>query len=70
MSRLVIIDGKPGSGKSTLAGIIHEKLGVPVVSKDGIKEYLFDTLGSKDREWSQTVGAASMEMLYASWRNF
>lgn len=65
MPRLVIIDGKSGSGKTTLANIITEELGLPVLAKDGIKEYLLDTLGSRDRAWSQMAGAAALEMLYA-----
>ena len=38
------INGVPGSGKSTLARALGEELGLPVVSKDAIKEALADAL--------------------------
>jgi predicted kinase len=38
------INGVPGSGKSTLARALSEELGLPVVSKDAIKEALADAL--------------------------
>jgi hypothetical protein len=37
---------------------------MPLLSKDGIKEVLFDTLGWSDREWSRKLGGATMEVLY------
>ncbi len=37
---------------------------MPVVSKDLIKESLFDTLGAGDREWSKKVGLASIALLF------
>ena len=35
----------PASGKSTIAVRISESLGIPMLSKDSIKEVLFDDLG-------------------------
>ena len=35
----------PASGKSTIAVRISESLGIPMLSKDSIKEVLFDNLG-------------------------
>ncbi len=35
----------PASGKSTIAIRISEALGIPMLSKDSIKEVLFDDLG-------------------------
>ncbi len=61
---LVIITGLPCSGKSTIAGRIGVEFGLPVVSKDGIKERLFDSLGWKDRAWSRRLSAASYELLF------
>jgi hypothetical protein len=37
---------------------------LPLVTKDTIKEMLFDTLGWRDRAWSKQLGGASMELLY------
>jgi hypothetical protein len=38
---------------------------VPFLAKDTVKEALFDALGPGDRAWSQRLGAASMEVLFA-----
>jgi predicted kinase len=65
MPKLVIINGKPAVGKSTLARVLRERLSVPVLGKDDLKECLFETIGVDDREWSLLVGRASIEMLYA-----
>ena len=55
----------PGTGKTTLAQRLAEDLRLPLISKDRIKEILFDTLGWSDREWSRKLGAATMELLYS-----
>jgi len=61
---LVIIGGLPGTGKSTLGSFLSQELSFPCVSKDGIKETLYDTLGYSDRKWSRKLGVASFELLY------
>ena len=61
---LVIISGPPCSGKTTLGRRLAQEFGLPLVSRDEIKETLFDTLGWSDREWSQRLGRASHELLY------
>jgi hypothetical protein len=38
---------------------------VPLLTKDAVKEALFDALGAGDRAWSRRLGAASMEVLFA-----
>lgn len=65
MPKLVIINGKPGTGKSTLANRLKSELSIPVMGKDDLKEFLFETTNVKDREWSHVVGKTSVEMLYA-----
>ncbi len=40
-------------------------LDVPLLAKDTVKEALFDALGTGDRAWSQRLGGASMEVLFA-----
>jgi glucokinase len=40
-------------------------LGLPLLAKDTVKEVLFDALGAGDRAWSQRLGAASNEVLFA-----
>jgi hypothetical protein len=38
---------------------------VPLLAKDSVKEALFDSLGTGDRAWSQRLGAASMDVVFA-----
>ena len=60
----VLVTGLPGSGKSTLAGPLADELGLPLLSKDAIKEALWDSLGPGDLEWSTHLGAvASVALL-------
>ena len=61
---LVIITGPPCTGKSTLCAHITAEFGLPSVSKDGIKERLYDTLGWSDRAWSRKLGVAASDLLY------
>jgi len=46
----ILITGMPASGKSTMAETISERLKLPVISKDKIKELLFDNVGFRSRE--------------------
>jgi predicted kinase len=61
---IVLVSGAPGSGKTTLARQLAPLLRLPLISKDDIKETLFDTLGWSDREWSKTLGAGTWEVLW------
>src|SRR3954454_21639010 len=61
---VVIVSGPPGTGKTTLGRRIAGEFRPPFLYKDGIKESLFDTLGWRDRDWSRTLGRATMELLY------
>ncbi len=61
---LLIISGPPCTGKTTLAAIVGRALGLPMLSKDAIKETLFDTVGWSDRAWSQKLGLASVTLLF------
>lgn len=61
---LIIINGLPATGKTTIAKSLSKQLKVSAIAKDTIKEFLFDTLGIKDREWSRTLGMVSSDFLY------
>jgi cytidylate kinase len=64
-SRLyVVVDGPPASGKSTLAPQLADRLGLPLVAKDTIKDALMSVLDVPDVEESRQLGrAAVMAML-------
>lgn len=62
--RLLIVNGLPAAGKTTLAHGVVPRLGLPLYSKDAIKESLFDTLGWSDRSWSRRLGGAAWELLW------
>ena len=64
MAWLIVVTGRPAAGKTTLATWLGGQLSLPVISKDSIKEILFEELGWRDREWSKMLGRASVELLY------
>ena len=61
---LVVVSGAPGAGKSTLAKQLAERLDIPLLDRDDIKDAMFDVMGWSDRAWSQKVGRASWELLF------
>jgi predicted kinase len=67
---LVIIQGAPGVGKTTLLEKLRQDFTMPMLGKDEIKEFLFDTIPQSDREFSRLQGGASFDMLYAFARTF
>ena len=62
-SALVIIHGSPASGKTSLGLALAADLGIPCLSKDQVKEALFETLGVGNREWSARLSRASFAVL-------
>lgn len=61
---VLVIQGGAGVGKSTLARKLAADLGLGVLSKDDIKESLFDTLLIDNREESRHLGVAVSRSLY------
>jgi len=61
---LIIVSGPPSTGKTTLAKAISQKYNFPLITKDNLKEILFDTIGWKDRDWSKRLGKSSFVLLH------
>ena len=59
----VMVTGLPGSGKTSLSAPVAAALSLPRLSKDAIKEALWDALGPGDLEWSKRLGRASAAAL-------
>lgn len=60
----ILISGIPASGKTFLSKDIANRLMIPVISKDMIKEILFDEIGFNSREEKVKLGFASMKLMY------
>lgn len=63
MSACILIAGLPATGKSTFASLLTRELGIPCISKDAIKESLFDTLGFQSRAEKVKLGEAAYRIL-------
>lgn len=60
----ILVTGIPAAGKSTMAEAISNRWKLPVISKDAVKELLFDNVGFQSREEKVKLGTASMEIMY------
>ena len=60
----ILVTGIPASGKSTMAEFLAERLRLPMLSKDKIKEILFDDVGFASRSEKVALGISAMTILY------
>lgn len=60
----LLVTGIPAAGKSTLAEYLSEYFKIPVISKDKIKELMFDEIGFQSREEKIALGVAGMNIMY------
>ena len=67
---LILINGLPGTGKSTLAAKLAKDLDMPLMGKDMLKEFFYDTLQIQGRDESRMIGKAVIEMLYTLAENY
>ncbi|HEX2492184.1 MAG TPA: ATP-binding protein [Steroidobacter sp.] len=60
----LLVCGPPCAGKSTAARRLRDALGWPLLTKDGFKEALFESLGWSDRAWSKQLSGASYAVMF------
>ena len=66
LPRLVVVTGPPGAGKTTVAAALRERLGLPLIAKDVLKETLGDALGfDGGRHESQRLGVVTFQIQFA-----
>jgi predicted kinase len=69
----ILVNGLPGAGKTTLARELAGRLGLPLLSKDAVKETLAGVLPRPaDRDeagWSRELGRAAAETLWTLLRD-
>ena len=67
MHQVILVSGPPASGKSTLAETLALALGFALLSKDTIKEALFDALQGPagDAAYSKRLSDVAMDVLFA-----
>jgi predicted kinase len=66
LPRLVVVTGPPGSGKTTIAAALRERLGLPLIAKDTLKEALGDALEfDGERDESRRLGVATFGVQFA-----
>ena len=59
----VLLAGAPATGKSTMARFLARELGLPMASKDEIKELLYDGIGFASREEKVRLGVTAAQIL-------
>ena len=62
--RTIVVSGAPATGKSTVAAVVADKLGLPLLNLDTVKETLADVLGVGDEASSYALGDAAAEVVF------
>ena len=61
---LIIVNGLPGTGKTTLARRLAADVRLPVFSRDGMYETLYDALDCQSNGCPPLIGPATFTLLY------
>jgi predicted kinase len=62
---VIIVNGLPGTGKTTLARRLAADVRLPVFSRDGIYETLYDALECHNNGLPPLLGSATFTLLYS-----
>jgi predicted kinase len=62
---LIIVNGLPGTGKTTLARRLAADIRLPVFSRDGMYETLYDALECHNNGLPPLLGSATFTLLYS-----
>ena len=61
---LIIVNGLPGTGKTTLARRLAADVQLPIFSRDGLYETLYDALECRSNGAPSLLGSAAFALLY------
>ena len=61
---LLIVNGLPGTGKTTLARRLAADVHLPIFSRDGLYETLYDALACRSNGSPPLLGSAAFALLY------
>lgn len=59
----ILVSGIPAAGKTFYANYLASDLSIPIISKDQIKELLFDAVGYRSREEKMRINELSTEIM-------
>jgi predicted kinase len=67
---LIVVTGSPASGKTSVAETLAEALHLPLITKDGIKEEIYDALENADPSDSHRLGYVAIRLMHSWARTF
>src|SRR5688572_23691424 len=61
---LVIVSGAPASGKTTLSRLLADRLPLPLLAKDRLRQIFYDGFNAKSREETRRLLSPSFVVYY------
>jgi predicted kinase len=63
---LIVVTGSPATGKTTIAESLAERMHLPLLTKDAIKEEIYDSLEDAEPSDSHRIGFVAIQLMH-SW---